>query len=238
MQNCTKESFPFLREFVHSRHVLYSAFSEASRQSQEEDCVSGADFPDLHDWESFERLSLYSIFVSSDGADGKPLLQGCIGLRRGEDKGSVHLSYLFIEKSSQSQGLGTKLLRHALEWASHNDTEKVKVLTLEGVYSTAVRLYEKFGFEMTLRVEPSPSGCPHYTLLYMELRSPFLLSLSPIRSRPANAGGGLSAGAPRIWAERMGVFQSVQATAGEKTEGAEGVLPNRPPFNPTGHGKS
>ena len=44
----------------------------------------------------------------------------------------------------------------------------MRLLTLEGTYAQAVRLYESEGFVVTERVPPSPEGCPHYTLLWLQ----------------------------------------------------------------------
>lgn len=187
LQSCTTpEEFTALRTFVHTQHVEASSFSDASRIAQQEDCDSGADFPDLHTFEAFEALSLQSyLALDEDGS-----IKGACGLKRGESEGYAHVSYLFVDSTVRGQGVGTKLLRRILESAQGlGALHTLKLLTLEGQYATAIKLYTTFGFRVVERVEPGvhPLACPNYTLLFMESKAPFLLTLSPVFVRGPSA---------------------------------------------------
>ena len=177
---------PALRAFVFSRHVDDSSYSAASRAAQESDLFT--DFPDLVSPEAFAQLSLGGWLVKNEcGA-----IVGACGLKRSDQPSEVFLSYLFVAPSHRGKGLGRNLLRAALDAADSHAASlpagssllpAVRLLTLEGVYEAAVRLYESEGFVLERRVPASaePGACPHYTLLYMQ---------RPLRGKVEHCGGG------------------------------------------------
>jgi predicted esterase/GNAT superfamily N-acetyltransferase len=158
-----------LRAFVFQSHVDRSAYDAASRAAQTEDLPT--DFPDLLTPASFAALSLGAWGVE----DEQGALIGASGLKRGAEPAEMWLSYLFVSQARERAGLGRALLRAAVAQAqalAGAAGARLRLLTLEGTYAAAVRLYEREGFALYKRVPPSADdgACPFYTLLYMERR--------------------------------------------------------------------
>ena len=156
-----------LRAFVFLNHVERSSYDAASRAAQTDDLPT--DFPDLLTPGAFEALSLGAWGVR----DAQGALIGASGLKRGADAAEMWLSYLFVAQHAERAGLGRALLRAAAARAqalAGTAGARLCLLTLEGTYAAAVRLYESEGFALTKRVPPSAGAgaCPFYTLLYME----------------------------------------------------------------------
>jgi GNAT superfamily N-acetyltransferase/predicted esterase len=179
-----------LRAFVFFEHVERSAYDGPSRAAQTADLPT--DFPDLVSPAAFAALSL-GAWGARDAASGGTLAGAC-GLKRGEAGSSdMVLSYLFVAPRAQRQGLGRALLRAALaraqQLAGAGSGARLRLLTLEGVYGPAVRLYESEGFTLLRRVPPSAEegACPFYTLLHMDR------ALAPAEAAPAPAAAAAAA---------------------------------------------
>lgn len=99
-------------------------------------------------------------FALLDGA-----VVGTCALIRHTD-GLFELAKMAVADNHQGQGIGTQLLRHAIEWARSQSIQKLFVET-NTVLERAVRLYQRVGFK---EIEHDSSNS-HYrrTNLKMEL---------------------------------------------------------------------
>ncbi len=98
-----------------------------------------------------KRVKDRGSLVAVAEVDGR--IVGSLALERGPAEKSAHLRTLaiLVIKGFRGMGAGSALMGYAVEWARAN---RVKKITL-GVFSSnpaAVRLYEKFGFEVEGRL--------------------------------------------------------------------------------------
>lgn len=152
-----------LRAWVCAQHVEASSFSPASRAAQIADLDD--DFPDLASDAGWASLALASWVV--EDASGE--LLGAAGLKVSSSRAdAVELSYLFVSPTARGRGIGRALLRAAVAHArAMPSVRAVRLLTLEGIYDTAMALYASEGFKEYAPRTLTPEG--HYTLVFMEL---------------------------------------------------------------------
>lgn len=78
---------------------------------------------------------------------------------------TVEIGYFFVAANSRRKGIGRTLLRLALEYARSVPTlHYVKLLTLNGIYESACKLYYSEGFQIYREQD-----VPFYKLLFMQL---------------------------------------------------------------------
>jgi GNAT superfamily N-acetyltransferase len=101
-------------------------------------------FPDDQiDRESFARIVSRGSFFALE-SDGRII--GMLAVSKfGEDAG--HLGRIGVAKSMQNQGLGARLMEHAIDWF-RNENLAQAILYTEDHNKHAQHLYKKFGFEI------------------------------------------------------------------------------------------
>ncbi|MHA2141506.1 MAG: GNAT family N-acetyltransferase [Candidatus Thorarchaeota archaeon] len=101
-------------------------------------------FPDdLMDRESFTRIISRGSFFALE-SDGKII--GMLAVSKfGEDAG--HLGRIGVTTSMQNQGLGARLMKHAVDWF-RNENLAQAILYTQDHNKHAQHLYKKFGFEV------------------------------------------------------------------------------------------
>jgi ribosomal protein S18 acetylase RimI-like enzyme len=72
--------------------------------------------------------------------------------------GTNHLGGFYIIEGYQSQGLGSQLIREALDWLGYQKPIKLGVAAFN---EKAIRFYEKFGFKIKGNVSMSPPIAPN-----------------------------------------------------------------------------
>lgn len=94
---------------------------------------------DLHDIERHYAGGAFDVLVDSVGK-----IVGCVGLYPAEG-GTCELRKMYLLRAYRGQGLGRRLLEHALERAATLGFSRV-VLETASVLQDATRLYERYGF--------------------------------------------------------------------------------------------
>lgn len=125
---------------------------------------------DLH-FQNFNK-ELEDIHIQYNKPDGGLILiidtltgeeVGCIGIRKFEEK-VAELKRMFIKESHRNKGLGSELLRRAVQLSRDLGYESIRLDTLDTMTS-AISLYEKFGFKQTGAYRYNP----HDNVRYYEL---------------------------------------------------------------------
>ena len=90
------------------------------------------------------RYSDAAVFV----AEGEEGIVGRLSLGRDPHPASRHVADLglMVAASHRRQGVGTELLRAAIDWARHGGVHKLELHVFPW-NTAAIALYEKFGFE-------------------------------------------------------------------------------------------
>ncbi|MDO8335279.1 MAG: GNAT family N-acetyltransferase [Candidatus Saccharibacteria bacterium] len=76
-----------------------------------------------------------------------------------EDDGKKFINSIYIEPNFQGKGLGTMLMKKALDWLG---SEKGIYLEVLSYNQNAIDFYKRFGFEKTDTVVPQEEGAPDY----------------------------------------------------------------------------
>jgi len=76
-------------------------------------------------------------------ASEKEAVGYCISTLRHDGRGEI--DSLYVKKAYRSRGLGTRLVKGALQWLDENHAGKKVVAVLEG-NAEALRFYQRFGF--------------------------------------------------------------------------------------------
>ena len=92
-------------------------------------------------------------------ADGRRL--GSIFCVRTEDPGVAQLRLLFLELEARGLGLGQRLLEECIEFARNSGNHTLRLWTHE-THRSAIRLYERNGFELTTAEPTRPPGKEPY----------------------------------------------------------------------------
>jgi RimJ/RimL family protein N-acetyltransferase len=92
---------------------------------------------------AIRRYPNAAVFVAED--DG--LIVGRLSIARDQHPASKHVADLglMVAMSHRRQGIGTKLLEAALEWARQSDVRKLELHVFPH-NEAAIKLYERFGF--------------------------------------------------------------------------------------------
>ena len=94
---------------------------------------------DLRDLERSYAGGAFDVLVDANG-----ILVGCVGLRA-LDATTCELRKMYLQKHVRGQGLGRRLLEHALDRAKSLGFERVTLETAS-VLTDAIRLYTSYGF--------------------------------------------------------------------------------------------
>ncbi len=70
---------------------------------------------------------------------------GTVGLKKIDDK-TAELKSLYLDKDLRGQGLGSKLMQYAINFANDSGYKTI-VLDSMSQYKEALKLYERFGFK-------------------------------------------------------------------------------------------
>jgi GNAT superfamily N-acetyltransferase len=100
----------------------------------------GATDADLSDLEGYYAGGAFAVLVDANG-----VLLGCVGLGA-IDSTTCDLRKMYLRKDVRGQGLGRRLLEHALDRARTLGFERVTLETAS-VLTDAVRLYTWYGFK-------------------------------------------------------------------------------------------
>ncbi len=76
-----------------------------------------------------------------------------------EDSGRKFINSIYMEPNFQGKGLGTMLIKKALDWLGDEEAIYLEVLSYN---QNAINFYERFGFEKTDTVVPHEEGAPDY----------------------------------------------------------------------------
>lgn len=76
-----------------------------------------------------------------------------------EDDGKKFINSIYIEPTLQGKGLGTMLMKKALDWLDGDEPIYLEVLSYN---QNAIDFYKRFGFEKTDAVVPQEEGAPDY----------------------------------------------------------------------------
>lgn len=155
-----------VRDFVIRIHIELSGYNDVAKEHQLADLES--DFPELYLPDNWED-SVCWMLLDSTGH-----LVGCLGIKHHSFQ-ITEISYFFLEAGVRGLGLGKALLKHVLRWIVENSIaindhdsdyrySKVRLLTLRGIYDTAIKLYEKEGFVVFDEMENSL-----FKVVYLEL---------------------------------------------------------------------
>jgi putative acetyltransferase len=92
---------------------------------------------------AIRRYPNAAVFVAED--DGR--IVGRLSIARDQHPASRHVADLglMVAMSHRRQGIGTKLLEAALDWARHSEVRKLELHVFPH-NEAAIRLYERFGF--------------------------------------------------------------------------------------------
>ena len=93
---------------------------------------------------AIRRYPNAAVFVAEDGG----AIVGRLSISRDQHPASRHVADLglMVAASHRRQGVGTELLRAAVDWARHGDVRKLELHVFPW-NTAAIALYEKFGFE-------------------------------------------------------------------------------------------
>lgn len=80
--------------------------------------------------------------------------------------GNFHIVEVFVKEDMRGQGIGTKLMQHAIAVAKKDGAKFVSIKTSN---PTAKALYEKLGFIVHNVMEGYSFGLKFYTLVYNKL---------------------------------------------------------------------
>ncbi len=80
--------------------------------------------------------------------------------------GNFHIVEVFVKENMRGQGIGTYLIKHALEVARK---DKAKFVSIKTSNPKAKALYEKLGFIVHNVMEGYSFGLKFYTLVYNKL---------------------------------------------------------------------
>lgn len=85
------------------------------------------------------------VFVARAAEDGTPEIVGylCLWLIAGE----VHITNVAVDPARRRRGVGSRLVRFALEWARHQRAERAS-LEVRASNHAAQNLYRQFGFRV------------------------------------------------------------------------------------------
>ena len=76
-----------------------------------------------------------------------------------EDDGRKFINSIYIEPTFQGKGLGSMLMKKALDWLGGDEPIYLEVLNYN---QNAIDFYERFGFEKTDAAVPLEEGAPDY----------------------------------------------------------------------------
>ncbi|MFL5983113.1 MAG: GNAT family N-acetyltransferase [Gaiellaceae bacterium] len=93
---------------------------------------------------AIRRYPNAAVFVAEDGG----AIVGRLSIARDQHPASRHVADLglMVAASHRRQGIGTELLRAAVDWARHGGVHKLELHVFPW-NTAAIALYEKFGFE-------------------------------------------------------------------------------------------
>lgn len=76
-----------------------------------------------------------------------------------EDDGRKFINSIYIEPNFQGKGIGSMLMKKALDWLGGDEDIYLEVLSYN---QKAIDFYKQFGFERTEAVVPQEEGAPDY----------------------------------------------------------------------------
>lgn len=126
-----------IKEFVIANHLKITGYDEQSKQIQLSKLHLS--FPEFYDVDVWTKSNCW-ICMCDDN------LIGCVGLKK-YNSDTYEIGYLFVDPNYQNKGIGKQLLQTVIDCSKSNQQMKyLRLITLEGLMDSAIKLYKKNGF--------------------------------------------------------------------------------------------
>ena len=146
--------FPFVQSLVYLAHVKALLPSGT-------DCTPFLHriFPTLHTIEEFSLPTSHYWVASTVDCTNEVI--GAISIIEGESgetsrSSCVELNAFYVSESYQRKGIGSALMKEALQFCRSSGVRRVDLTSNKGYYDPAIRYYEKIGFSHVKEYEIMP----------------------------------------------------------------------------------